>query len=154
MNIMHEKVEGDLRLRIMQYEDPENPKAWDNLFTMTCYHRRYDLGDGKAQNINDYGSWNEWFHGEVIGELTVNDFVFRPLYLYDHSGLSMSTSPYSCTWDSGQVGYIYALRSHLVKSTGYSAAELFDGKPDREPVVGERVELHGRDGLAQVESIS
>lgn len=31
-----------------------------------------------------------------------------PLYLYDHSGITMRTSPFSCPWDSGQVGWIYA----------------------------------------------
>lgn len=35
-------------------------------------------------------------------------FIHQPLYLYDHSGLSMSTGGFSCPWDSGQVGFIYA----------------------------------------------
>jgi len=34
--------------------------------------------------------------------------VILPLYLYDHSGLTMNTVGYSCPWDSGQVGWIYA----------------------------------------------
>lgn len=29
---------------------------------------------------------------------------FRPLYLYDHSGLSISTGEFSCKWDSGLLG--------------------------------------------------
>ncbi len=33
-------------------------------------------------------------------------YVILPLYLYDHSGISMSTGPFSCPCDSGQVGYI------------------------------------------------
>jgi hypothetical protein len=33
--------------------------------------------------------------------------VVLPIYLYDHSGLSMRTTPFSCPWDSGQVGWIY-----------------------------------------------
>jgi hypothetical protein len=35
-------------------------------------------------------------------------YVILPLYLYDHSGITMATGPFSCPWDSGQVGYIYA----------------------------------------------
>ena len=35
-------------------------------------------------------------------------FIFKPLYLYDHSGITMNTKPFSCIWDSGQVGFIYA----------------------------------------------
>lgn len=36
------------------------------------------------------------------------DCVLLPLYLYDHSGLTISTSPFGDPWDSGQVGYIFA----------------------------------------------
>lgn len=32
--------------------------------------------------------------------------VMLPLYLYDHSGITMSTGPFSCPWDSGCVGVI------------------------------------------------
>ena len=31
--------------------------------------------------------------------------IVKALYLYDHSGLSISTGPFSCPWDSGHVGY-------------------------------------------------
>lgn len=34
-------------------------------------------------------------------------FVILPLYLYDHSGITISTGSFSCPWDSGQVGFIY-----------------------------------------------
>ena len=34
--------------------------------------------------------------------------VILPLYLYDHSGITVSTAPFGCPWDSGQVGYVYA----------------------------------------------
>ena len=33
--------------------------------------------------------------------------IVLPLFLYDHSGRTISTAPFSCPWDSGQVGYIY-----------------------------------------------
>jgi len=33
--------------------------------------------------------------------------VVLPLFLYEHSGITMSCSPFSCIWDSGQVGVIY-----------------------------------------------
>lgn len=35
------------------------------------------------------------------------NLVILDLYLYDHSGISMSTGPFSCPWDSGRVGFIY-----------------------------------------------
>ena len=30
-----------------------------------------------------------------------------PVYIYEHSGSAISTSPFSCRWDSGQIGFIY-----------------------------------------------
>lgn len=45
-------------------------------------------------------------------------FVLLPLYLYDHSGITMSTAPFSCPWDSGQVGWIYADRQMIEQEYG------------------------------------
>ena len=45
--------------------------------------------------------------------LTSNDLPLNvtalPLYLYDHSGITMKTSPFNCIFDSGLVGFIYAI---------------------------------------------
>lgn len=34
-------------------------------------------------------------------------FIVLPLFLYDHSGITMSTGSFSDRWDSGQVGWIF-----------------------------------------------
>lgn len=48
--------------------------------------------------------------------------VIMPLYLYDHSGLAMSTSdsyyPFNDPWDAGQVGWIYAPYERIEKEFG------------------------------------
>lgn len=36
-----------------------------------------------------------------------SDIVSQPLYLYDHSGITISTGAFSCPWDSGQVGFAF-----------------------------------------------
>jgi len=36
----------------------------------------------------------------------IKTHIILPLYLYDHSGITMNTTGFSCGWDSGQVGYI------------------------------------------------
>lgn len=51
------------------------------------------------------------------------DLVILPVYLYDHSGLAMSTGSFlgralHADWDSGQVGYIYATREDILKAFG------------------------------------
>lgn len=45
-------------------------------------------------------------------------FVVLPLYLYDHSGLTMNTTGFSCPWDSGQVGWIYVSREDALTELG------------------------------------
>lgn len=99
-----ETIEKDgFTLKLYPDEDPESPRSYDNLGTMVCWHRRYHLGDinGKKKygTAEDFTAW--WQANGKGG-------VILALYLYDHSGITMSTSPFSCPWDSGQVGYIYA----------------------------------------------
>ena len=45
-------------------------------------------------------------------------YIVLKLYLYDHSGISLSTSPFSCPWDSSQVGYIYVSKETAYKEYG------------------------------------
>jgi hypothetical protein len=112
------EVDGKV-IQIFTDEDPENPREWDNLGTMACSHRRYSLGDDEAKiNIDNYGSWEEVKKHLIKDEKAV---VIMPLYLYDHSGITMSTKPFGDRWDSGQVGYIYATQERLDKEyEGYS----------------------------------
>ena len=88
-------------------DNPENPRTeWDNFGHMICWHRNYDLTD-KDQDKRTPEEMREYFketHALVLS-----------LYLYDHSGITMRTSPFSCPWDSGQVGYIYALPEEIKK---------------------------------------
>jgi len=43
---------------------------------------------------------------DKLVDCALHTYVILPLYLYDHSGITMSTGQFSCPWDSGQVGYI------------------------------------------------
>lgn len=36
--------------------------------------------------------------------------ISLPLFLYDHSGITMKTSRFGCRWDSGPVGFVWAER--------------------------------------------
>lgn len=63
----------------------------------------------------------------VLDSLTISECqtLLKPyaewlsLWLYDHSGITIScgsSNPYSCPWDSGQVGYIVALKDKVVSA--------------------------------------
>ena len=85
---------------IEQDDNPINPRMENaNLGRMLCKHRRYNLGDDVNANKD-----------QVLNMLAgkIKDVVALPLYLYDHSGITMNTTGFSCRWDSGMVGCIYA----------------------------------------------
>lgn len=98
---------GNLRLEIYQHDCPENPRNWDNLGKMVCFHKRYSLGDEHNINPENFSIWNE-MKRYLVNKLDAA--VVLPLYLYDHSGITIRTYPFSCPWDSFQVGFIYATR--------------------------------------------
>ena len=46
----------------------------------------------------------------------MNDIVLLPIFLYDHSGITMNTFGFQCAWDSGQVGWIYADKDSILST--------------------------------------
>ena len=45
--------------------------------------------------------------------MKTRDTIALPLYLYDHSGITMNTTGFHCPWDSGQVGWIIVKREKV-----------------------------------------
>ena len=87
------------RVRIVEDECPLNPrKDWDNLGHMICWHSRYDLGDEHNYSVEE-------FREQLLQWDKNREVEYLPLYIYDHSGITMSTVGFSDTWDSGQVGW-------------------------------------------------
>lgn len=79
-------------------EHPINPREFNEyLATMTCFHNRYMLGDSHTMSPD-----------ALRNHIEQPEVVSLPLYLYDHSGLTMNTTGFVCRWDSGQVGRIHA----------------------------------------------
>jgi hypothetical protein len=101
---------GKYLIEIIQDNDPESPREWGNMGTMICFHPDYVLGDKHDYKKRDYNSWAELQKAIIKNE---NVAVILPLYLYDHSGITISTSRFSCPWDSGQVGYIFVSKEKV-----------------------------------------
>lgn len=171
-----EDRDGKEALLVIEHDDSPafSPRDWDNVGTMVCWHRRYNLGDkhdysepkdflrdlaetadrdelleyvknGEASEMKlgyneDSQEWEldtrwdfngEWYtsthedmhtlEDEILQEMAHDDLllfasknhVILPLYLYDHSGITMSTGSFSCPWDSGQVGWIYVSKEKV-----------------------------------------
>jgi len=99
-------------LEVVQDTDPYSPREDDNLGTMVCFHKRYELGDKTDYRTEDYDSWDELKEGIIKNE---GEVVILPLYLYDHSGITISTSSFDCRWDSGQIGFIFVSKYKIKK---------------------------------------
>lgn len=102
-NTISEEVYKGFTIKIVPDEINESPRVWDNLGTMVCFHKRYDLGDKTSYDESDFNSWDEL-------KDHLNDHgarIILPLGLYDHSGITMYIGNSHDRWDGGQVGFIY-----------------------------------------------
>jgi len=107
------KLKNGTILNIFQDMSPESPREWGNLGTMMCFHKRLTLGDDHNIEPDNYASFEEMIKDNSdIGDVTL------PLYLYNHGDLSISTEPFNCRWDSGQIGYITVSKDKLIKEFG------------------------------------
>lgn len=111
-----------LTVEIMQDEDAESPRQWENIGTMVCFHKRYKLGDSLAQSgfplFDSPQALNAFLSAQK------DTLLVLPLFLMDHSGLTMRTDSAafkacdSAGWDWGQVGVIYVTHEKIVKEFG------------------------------------
>jgi hypothetical protein len=103
-------------IRIYQDEDPSNPRTeFDNFGRMICFHKRYDFGDKHTETIeqdaDDFCAW----------VTKSKDVVVLPVYMLDHSGLTIRTSAAdfrACDpqgWDWGLIGFIYVTKEEIRK---------------------------------------
>lgn len=106
------------RFSIFHDSDPIDPrKEFDHVGVMVCVNREYNLGD-ENWKMSDYNSWDD-VKKKILSEN--KGAVILPLRIYDHSGISMSTTteyPYNDRWDSSMVGFIYTTKERMVKAWG------------------------------------
>jgi hypothetical protein len=89
--------------------NPTDPRDYDNMGVILAYHRRYSIGDidrrdrirNPADGINGWGEFEQYLRDEEDAA------VILPVYMYDHSGIVLSTTSFSCPWDSGRLGVIF-----------------------------------------------
>jgi len=101
---------GNTTLEIHSDDSSDSPRSWYNLGTMFCKHGRYDLGDKHS------------YERKYLHRIEANKegkYIVLPLYLYDHSGITMRTTPFSCPWDSGQVGVIFVEKNKVREEYGW-----------------------------------
>jgi len=102
------KTIGDYRIDIVYDEYADSPRTWDNLTTMICFHRSYNLGDEHEYRSDYFDSWID-LRDTIMKDYKV--LCIKPLYMYNHSGITISTTPfpdhYHTVRDSGQIGFVF-----------------------------------------------
>lgn len=134
MQIHTEEYRG-FNIKIHPDEDARNPREeYDHLGTMVCESHR--LGDEQVDDLDEHmrdlaieavpGLENmldyflgdeddaEELIGKVVHPIISKHFIVLPLYLYNHSGIAINTTP----WASGQMGVIYVSREQAIAEYG------------------------------------
>jgi len=116
--IAHEEEYKGYKIEIRPDDCGSGPREWDNICVIHTAHRNYNIGD-----VNHNTS--EEIHEAKKEALRRGDIVL-PLYMYDHSGITISLTPFQCRWDSGQVGFVVIPRKKMLEEFGgkYFAKKL------------------------------
>lgn len=102
-------------LTVQQDTDPISPREDDNMGTMLCAHKKYNLGDSlegqiiEGYNPNNYSGWPAL--KRALRKAGAK--VILPMYMLDHGGLAVSTTPFDDPRDSGQIGFIYLTEERI-----------------------------------------
>lgn len=96
---------------------PESPREWDNLTKMSLFHKRYKFPNELDLEVDDYLSWDE-----MENELKASHKYVFPVYMYEHSDVKLSTTPFSCKWDSCKVGFVVVDEDGITDEQAYQYA--------------------------------
>lgn len=123
----------EITVKLILDRDAESPRDWDNLGTMVCAHRRYTLGDEDGiqkalqvirrylsdKQLEDMGFDED--HVPSIEEALekTGQVILLPIYMYDHSGIALQTTPFGCRWDSGKLGFIFVTKEDVRDEYGW-----------------------------------
>lgn len=99
-------------LSIYLDSDVTSPRDNENLGTLACWHRRYSLGDVQPKE-------DPIQYQEALPE----DTLIVPVYMLDHSGLTLSTSDFGDPWDSGQLGIYHVSPEEIIEAYGEDTLE-------------------------------
>lgn len=124
------EIDG-FNVQIWVDEEPMNPRQeFEPITTMTCWHRRYALGDDhKYSDLNALlrslagieDENTEYSITDLLNKVREKDYEIKLLSLYDHSGITISTSgeyPFNDRFDSMLVGVIYVDKQSVIEHTG------------------------------------
>jgi hypothetical protein len=72
---------------------------------------------GSEHSIN-HGDADNWEDLKKLVEEEYEIGAISNVYAYSHSGLTVSTTPFPCPWDSGQLGFALVSKEDIRKRYG------------------------------------
>lgn len=98
---------GNMRVTVFYDENADDPREYsDCLGIMACFHKSYRIGDHLHEKEDPF-EFQKWV-------TTSKDVaVWLPIYMLDHSGLTIRTYPFDDPWDSGLLGFIYTTKEAI-----------------------------------------
>lgn len=145
------KLESDHHVFSLNYDgDVDNPRSEDyNLTHFVIESNKYSTGECQDK-VNDVLRKVAKALGFAVYDRTNRELIeaflqsknkqigryieIQPLYVYDHSGVTYSTSPFSCRWDSGQVGWVFTTRYDY---ENFGLKEKFNPESAQKKIQGE-----------------
>lgn len=103
-------------IEIVQDDDSESPWEWEDITNFVSFHRGMDNQgnfDPSKFNTNNFNS-PDLFEQALIEY----GYITQRMYLYNHSGWAVSSTPFSCKWDSGLAGILFIDRQTAIKEWG------------------------------------
>ena len=129
MDYIESIEKGKYTVKIVRDEDSSSPREWDNLGTFVNFHSKYNIGDeNEKTDFIEYMEQKFNFNEDYDDQQTYIDrmmekfsekHIVLPVYMYDHSGITINTTGFHCPWDSGQVGFIYVSKEKVRKEYGW-----------------------------------
>lgn len=97
-----------------------------DFFTRFDYNHSFSEEPDKTLNVDELKEvinieWilDQLYDNEMISLVKdIKEIIIMPLYLMDHSGISISVNDFGDPWDSGQVGWIYATKEKIIEEYG------------------------------------
>lgn len=102
---------GNLRIDII----PDDSSPW-------TLEECVEFGNVTYKRGGSYTLGNQPVSFEEMEELRDDpDNIWLPVYAYIHSGITISTGPFNCRWDSGQSGIVYCTHAEYRERKGLPA---------------------------------
>ena len=99
--------------------DTESPRTWDNFGTLLLWGKSSHCSDidptlNDGRKVSDF--WTD--PQDFLQYHPAKSWLILPVYKYEHGSVAYNTTGFSCSWDSGQVGYIFASKEAAIKEFG------------------------------------